>query len=223
MDDATLPLGIDDPTHGENEPARTEVSPGATLLRGFAATEALLADLRAVLDAAPLRTMHVPSGAPMSVTMTNCGAVGWVSDRRGYRYEPLDPATGKPWPAIPEALRAVAADAAAAVGFADFAPDACLINRYEPGARMGFHQDRDEADLVNPPLVTLSFGLPARFAVRPEGRAKGPIFTVTVRDGDAFVMGGPARLAYHAIRPVPRGEHPVWGAARLSLTFRRAR
>jgi alkylated DNA repair protein (DNA oxidative demethylase) len=204
-------------------PERAEVLPGAVHLPGFADPAALRASLEAVLAAAPLRTMHVPSGAPMSVTMTNCGAYGWVTDRRGYRYEACDPLTGAPWPAIPADLARVATAAAAAGGFPDFVPDACLVNRYEPGAKMGFHQDRDEADLAGPPIVTLSFGIPARFAIRPAGRSSGPSLAVTVRDGDAFVMGGPSRLAYHAIRPVPRGDHPVWEAARLSWTFRRAR
>jgi alkylated DNA repair protein (DNA oxidative demethylase) len=202
---------------------RVDVLPGSVLLRDFVDAAAIAPVLRAVLDAAPLRRMSVSSGAPMSVTQTNCGDVGWIADARGYRYVDRDPLTGEPWPAIPPALRAIAVEAACAAGFAHFDPDACLVNRYEPGARMGLHQDRDEAQIAAHPIVTLSFGLPARFFIRAESRTRGPIVTVPLDDGDAFVMGGATRLAYHGIRPVAAGTHPVWGAARLSWTFRRAR
>lgn len=204
-------------------PPREEFAPGAWLLRSFVgAREAdVLAALTAVVEQAPLRTMTTPGGKRMSVTTTSCGDCGWVSDRRGYRYEAHDPATGRPWPAIPEALAALARDAAAAVGQPAFAPDACLVNRYAVGAKMTLHQDRDEADFAQP-IVSVSLGLPATFQFGGAER-RGPTVRVPLVHGDVVVFGGPSRLCFHGVLPVKDGAHAVLGPYRVNLTFRRAR
>ncbi len=196
--------------------------PGALLLRGFAlAAEAeLLAAVEAITAAAPLRHMQTPGGQRMSVALSNCGALGWVSDRAGYRYSALDPDSGRPWPALPAVLAELAGRAAAAAGFADFCPDACLVNRYVPGARMGLHQDRDERDLRQP-IVSISLGLPALFLFGGLQRSERAL-RVPLGHGDVLVWGGPARLRYHGVLALKEGEHPRLGAQRINLTLRRA-
>jgi alkylated DNA repair protein (DNA oxidative demethylase) len=201
---------------------REPIAEGAVLLRGFAkpAESELLAALRAITDQAPFRHMSTPGGHQMSVAMTNCGSVGWVTDRSGYRYDGADPQSGKPWPAMPSVFQNLARAAAAEAGFADFAPDACLINRYEPGARMSLHQDRDESDF-GAPIVSVSLGLPAIFLF---GGLKRSDKTKRYRldHGDIVVWGGPARLAFHGVAPLADGEHISLGRQRINLTFRRA-
>ena len=196
--------------------------PGALLLRGFAlAAEAeLRAAVEAITAAAPLRHMQTPGGQRMSVALSNCGALGWVSDRAGYRYSALDPDSGRPWPALPAVLAVLAGRAAAAAGFADFCPDACLVNRYVPGARMGLHQDRDERDLRQP-IVSISLGLPALFLFGGLQRSERAL-RVPLGHGDVLVWGGPARLRYHGVLALKEGEHPRLGAQRINLTLRRA-
>jgi alkylated DNA repair protein (DNA oxidative demethylase) len=156
----------------------------------------------------------------MSVAMTNCGAVGWVTDRRGYRYDPVDPETGEAWPAMPPVFADLATRAAAAAGFDGFHPDACLINRYEPGARLSLHQDKDERDL-GAPVVSVSLGLPATFLFGGMRRSERPR-RVALTHGDVVVWGGPARLAFHGVMPLAAGEHETIGRRRVNLTFRRA-
>ncbi|MBN8905337.1 MAG: DNA oxidative demethylase AlkB [Rhodospirillales bacterium] len=190
------------------------------MLHGHADLAALLPEVRAIAAAAPFRHLVTPGGHTMSVAMTNCGALGWVSDRRGYRYERTDPQTGRPWPPMPAALRALAEAAAAAVGFPDFAPDACLVNRYVPGARLTMHQDRDEGDL-GAPIVSVSIGLPAVFLWGGLRRADRPR-RLRLESGDVVVWGGPSRLVFHGVDPLPDGDHPLTGACRFNLTFRRA-
>ncbi len=199
------------------------LDPGAIVLRGFAtACAPALGDaLAAVTAAAPFRHLITPGGLRMSVAMTNCGALGWVSDRLGYRYDAVDPDTGRAWPAMPDALRALAHAAAARAGFADFAPDACLVNRYAPGSRLGMHQDRDEQDL-RAPIVSVSLGLPAVFAWGGDARAD-KARRVPLHHGDVVVWGGPARLRFHGVLPLKDGEHPFAGRYRINLTFRKAR
>jgi len=203
--------------------AREEFAPGAWLLRGFVgAREAdVLAAITVVIGQAPLRAMTTPGGKRMSVTTTSCGACGWVSDRRGYRYESDDPATGRPWPAIPAALAALARAAAAAVGHPAFAPNACLVNRYAVGAKMTLHQDRDETDFAQP-IVSVSLGLPATFQFGGAER-KEPTVRVPLQHGDVVVFGGPSRLCFHGVLPVKDGVHSELGPYRVNLTFRRAR
>jgi len=196
---------------------------GAVLLRGFARpveTE-LIADLRAIVAQAPFRHMVTPGGHQMSVAMTNCGRIGWVTDRTGYRYDANDPEAAKPWPAMPASFRDLAARAAVQAGFAAFAPDACLVNRYQPGARMSLHQDKDELDFAAP-IVSVSLGLPATFLFGGLQRSDKPL-RFRLEHGDIAVWGGPARLAFHGVAALADGEHAVMGPQRINLTFRKAR
>lgn len=194
---------------------------GAALLRGFALPEisALMSSIDPIVSRAPFRHMTTRGGHRMSVAMTNCGPVGWVSDEQGYRYSSVDPDTGLPWPEMPAPFRSLAANAAAEVGFADFQPDACLINRYEPGARMGLHQDKDEHDF-RAPIVSVSLGLPAVFLFGGNRRSDRPR-RLRLESGDVVVWGGPARLFYHGVAPLAEGTHPLAGPYRINLTFRK--
>jgi alkylated DNA repair protein (DNA oxidative demethylase) len=203
-------------------PTREKLADGAVVLRGFAADDAraLATALDPVFAAAPPRRMMTPGGYAMSVAMTNCGEAGWVTDRTGYRYDARDPVSGLPWPAMPARLRALARRAAAAAGFAGFAPDSCLINRYEPGTRLSLHQDRNERDYAAP-IVSVSLGLPAVFLFGGAKRADRPR-RIALDSGDIVVWGGPARLAFHGVAPLVDGDHPLTGRCRINLTFRRA-
>ena len=198
------------------------IAEGATLLHGFAAgaAPALLQAIEDVVAAAPLRHMITPGGYRMSVAMTNCGAAGWVTDRSGYRYDARDPLTGKPWPAMPGIFSDLARRAAAAGGFGDFEPDACLINRYEPGARLTMHQDKNERDYTAP-IVSVSLGLPAVFLFGGLRRKDRPQ-RMRLESGDVAVWGGPTRLAYHGVAPLVDGDDPLTGRCRYNLTFRTA-
>jgi len=196
---------------------------GAVVLRGFASAreDALKDDVARIGAAAPFRHLVTPGGFRMSVAMTNCGELGWVSDRRGYRYDPVDPDSGRPWPAMPEAFRALAREAAARAGYAGFAPDACLINRYAPGARLSMHQDRDEKDL-RAPIVSVSLGLPAVFLWGGDERAD-KARRIALNHGDVVVWGGPSRLRFHGVLALKDGEHPFAGGHRINITFRKVR
>lgn len=202
--------------------AARSIAPGAMLLPGFALpqVDALLEAIAQVQAAAPLRHMVTPGGQHMSVAMTNCGLLGWVSDRRGYRYDAVDPLSGQPWPAMPEALRALAEAGASAAGYAGFAPDACLVNQYMPRTRLSLHQDRDERDFTAP-IVSVSLGLPATFLFGGPQRAdraqRHALF-----HGDVVVWGGESRLYFHGVAPLPPGMHPLLGERRINLTFRKA-
>lgn len=198
------------------------ITDGAVLLAGFAlpVEHALLADIAAVAEAAPFRHMVTPGGFTMSVAMTSCGEAGWVTDRKGYRYAAADPETGRPWPAMPAAFADLATRAAAEAGFPGFTPDSCLVNRYEPGARLSLHQDRNERDDAQP-IVSVSLGLPATFLFGGLERSD-PTRRIPVVHGDVAVWGGPARMAYHGVLALPDGEHPLTGRHRFNLTFRLA-
>lgn len=194
---------------------------GAVLLRGFVRTEAaaLVTEVHRLAETAPFRHLVTPGGHVMSVAMTNCGHVGWVSDRKGYRYDALDPDRGAPWPEFPPLFLDVARRAAAAGGFADYSPDACLINRYVPGAKLSLHQDKDEKDPWAP-IVSISLGLPAVFLWG--GKKRGdPVRRLLLESGDVVVWGGPARFVYHGVAPLKPGDHELTGALRLNLTFRK--
>lgn len=199
------------------------IAPGAALLRGFAleVDEALLQAVDAVTAAAPLRHLVTPGGYTMSVAMSNCGELGWVSDRSGYRYDPRDPLSGKLWPPMPDCFSRLALKAAAEAGFGNFRPDACLINRYEPGARLSLHQDKDEGQL-DAPIVSVSLGLPAVFLFGGLKRSDKPA-RYRLLHGDVAVWGGASRLAYHGVAPLAEGEHVRLGRQRINLTFRCAR
>ena len=203
-------------------PACEALTEGAVLLRRHALATAplLLESLQTIFARAPLRHMVTPGGFEMSVATSNCGTLGWVSDARGYRYSVADPLSGQSWPAMPPAFSALANDAAARAGFEDFVPDACLINRYEPGAKLSLHQDRDEHDFAHP-IVSVSLGLPAVFLFGGARRSDKPL-RVPLAHGDVVVWGGPARLNYHGVLAVKPGVHEATGEARINLTFRRA-
>jgi alkylated DNA repair protein (DNA oxidative demethylase) len=202
-------------------PVREPLEEGAVVLRGFAFADAagLVDDALRVAEISPFRHLSVPGGFTMSVAMTNCGRVGWVSDRTGYRYDPHDPDTAAPWPPMPARFLELAARSAAEAGFAGYEPDACLINRYAAGAKLGMHRDRDEKDAWAP-IVSVSLGLPAVFLWG--GKRRGdPVRRMRLESGDVVVWGGPARFVYHGVAPLKDGEHPLTGAVRLNLTFRK--
>jgi len=207
----------------EAQPSREVIADGAVLLRGFVRPieNELIDAVRAVVAQSPFRRMTTPGGHLMSVAMTNCGERGWITDHTGYRYDPIDPRTGAPWPAMPPVLRDLARSAAEQGGFQDFAPDACLVNRYEPGTRLSLHQDKDELD-YSAPIVSVSLGLPATFLFGGLARADKPRRYRLVH-GDVVVWGGPSRLAYHGVAPLAEGEHALLGRIRINLTFRRTR
>jgi alkylated DNA repair protein (DNA oxidative demethylase) len=194
----------------------------AVTLPGFAAAEAaeLCAQVQELLLVSPWRHMLTPGGQRMSVAMSNCGRAGWVSDRAGYRYQSTDPQSARPWPRMPPSWSKLAAGAAALAGFPGFDPDACLINRYQPGARLSLHQDRNERDL-SAPVVSVSLGLPALFLFGGAQRGD-PVRRIALFHGDAVVWGGTQRLAFHGVQPLADGAHPVTGRCRINLTFRRA-
>jgi DNA oxidative demethylase len=207
----------------EQEPDGSErIGEGAVLLHGFAreGSDRLMRDLSSITEFAPFRHMITPGGFRMSVAMTNCGAAGWVSDRRGYRYDVSDPETGRPWPSMPDSFRTLAVSAALASGYPDFLPDACLINRYEIGARLTMHQDKNEID-YDAPIVSVSLGLPAVFQFGGPSRKDRPR-RMKLMSGDVVVWGGATRLAYHGVNALKEGVHPLTGACRINLTFRKA-
>lgn len=198
------------------------LAPGAILLRAFATSEEmqLLQDLSILAAQAPFRHMVTPGGYRMSVAMTNCGALGWVTDRTGYRYDAIDPESGKPWPRMPASFLKLAINAAAQASFPGFVPDACLVNRYLHGARLSLHQDRNERDF-SAPIVSVSLGLPAVFLFGGLERGEKPN-RVPLEHGDVVVWGGPARMRYHGVLPLNEGHHPLLGHQRVNLTFRKA-
>jgi DNA oxidative demethylase len=203
------------------QPRREELSPGAVVLRAFALGKAaeILAAVDQVMAEARPRQMVTPGGFRMSVALTNCGSCGWVTDHTGYRYQATDPDSGKPWPRMPDVFRKLARDAAATAGFADFKPDACLVNLYEPGARVSLHQDKNERDFIAP-IVSVSLGLPAVFMWGGLRRQERPVRLRLVH-GDVMVWGGSARLCFHGVLPVVEGYHPATGRRRINLTFRK--
>jgi alkylated DNA repair protein (DNA oxidative demethylase) len=204
------------------DPSRQPIGDGAVVLHGFARAEAdaLLQAVAQVSAAVPVRHMLTPGGHTMSVAMTNCGALGWVTDRRGYRYQGTDPVSGTPWPAMPAPFLAIATAAAEAAGYRGFVPDACLVNRYLPGARLSLHQDRNERDYAAP-IVSVSLGLPATFLFGGLRRNERPR-RFRLEHGDVVVWGGPTRLAFHGVEPLDDGSHAVTGPCRYNLTFRKA-
>ena len=217
-----LPLQVAAMTLFEDPPQNRALTAGAVVLARFAAASdrTLLAAIEHVAGQSPFRRMTTPGGQRMSVSMTNCGTAGWVSDRAGYRYDRLDRETGRAWPAMPPGFIALATAAAEAADFAGFSPDACLINRYLPGTRLSLHQDRNERDF-EAPIVSVSLGLPAVFLWGGLSRAQRPL-RVRLVHGDVVVWGGPARMHFHGVDPLRDGEHPLTGAVRYNLTFRRA-
>ncbi|MGY4290993.1 alkylated DNA repair protein (DNA oxidative demethylase) [Bradyrhizobium sp. LM2.7] len=207
----------------EARPSREEIADGAALLRGFAKPieQELIAAVHAIVAQSPFRRMTTPGGYQMSVAMTNCGERGWITDHTGYRYDPIDPRSGAEWPAMPPVFRDLARRAAEQGGFTGFAPDACLVNRYEPGTQLSLHQDKDELDM-SAPIVSVSLGLPATFLFGGMARSDKPRRFRLVH-GDVVVWGGSSRLAYHGVAPLAEGEYALLGRQRINLTFRRTR
>lgn len=203
-------------------PAHEVICPGAVLLRRFALPNEpdILQALHSILASAPLHHMHTPGGFRMSVAMSSCGTLGWVTDQHGYRYTRINPENNQPWPTMPASFLQLAHAAALAAGFNDFVPDACLINRYEPGARMSLHQDKSERDFSQP-IVSVSLGLPAVFQFGGMQRSDATV-RVPLGHGDIVVWGGPSRLRFHGVLPLKAGQHPLLGAQRINLTFRKA-
>lgn len=216
---STLDLfGGDDPAqHG-----RVALGAQSVVLRGFAlpAVDALLAGVDDVIAQAPFRHMETPGGYTMSVALTNCGELGWTTDARGYRYSRIDPVSGQRWPAMPQAFRQLAEDAAREAGFADFALDACLVNRYAPGSRLSLHQDRNERD-YGAPIVSVSLGMPAMFLFGGDDRADRAA-RVPLLHGDVVVWGGVDRLRFHGVMPLKDLPHPRLGSQRINFTIRKA-
>jgi DNA oxidative demethylase len=206
------------------EPSESIESLGerAVVVRGFAREEAalLVAAVAEITASAPFRNMITPGGFRMSVAMTNCGRAGWVTDRKGYRYEFVDPMTGCLWPPMPPSFRHLAAAAAEVAGFAGFEPDACLINRYNPGARLSLHRDENERDLTAP-IVSVSLGLPAIFLFGGNSRSDR-LRRIGLESGDVVVWGGPDRLVYHGVARLAEGDDPLTGQSRINLTLRKA-
>lgn len=217
---ATFDLFADDTPQ---PPATEQIGPQSFVYRGFALrwVERLLPALDAVLTRAPFRNMVTPGGYTMSVALSSCGTFGWTTDRNGYLYARIDPQTGQSWPEMPAVFLELAQAAAAAAGFEGFVPDACLINRYIPGAKLSLHQDKDERD-YQWPVVSVSLGIPAMFLfgghARSDATQRVPLF-----HGDVVVWGGEDRLRYHGVMPIKQAEHPQLGEQRINFTFRKAR
>lgn len=201
---------------------------GVVLFRkrlSLADQRAMLGDVADVIARAPLFRPQMPTGPYMINTLTNCGERGWVSDKRGYRYQQTHPETTQPWPPIPRTIQALAIDAVREAGFGDFEPDACLVNVYAADGRLSLHRDYDEAEFKWP-IASLSFGNDADFQIGGLKRA-GKTQTVRLHSGDVLVFGGPSRLRYHGVRKIIPGtsplEHPVLPpGGRINLTLRRA-
>jgi alkylated DNA repair protein (DNA oxidative demethylase) len=215
----SLPLALDGVRSGA---ARVTLGAQAVVLRGFARERApdLIAAIDVIVAVPPFRHMVTPGGWEMSVALTNCGRVGWVTDRSGYRYDPIDPSTGRSWPAMPAAFANLAVEAADAAGFDGFCPDACLVNRYAPCARLSLHQDRNERDFGQP-IVSVSLGLPAVFLWGGKKRTDR-VRRVPLMHGDVVVWGGPDRLTFHGVNSLAEGEHVLTGSCRFNFTCRRA-
>jgi alkylated DNA repair protein (DNA oxidative demethylase) len=217
---ATLDLFADDTP----QPSTSEqIGPQSFVLRGYALpfVDRLLPALASVLERAPFRNMITPGGHTMSVALSSCGQFGWTTDRSGYRYTRIDPQTGQQWPQMPEVFMELARSVADTAGFANFVPDACLINRYIPGAKMSLHQDKDELG-YEWPVVSISLGIPAMFLfgghARSDATQRVPLF-----HGDVVVWGGEDRLRFHGVMPIRQAEHPQLGEQRINFTFRKAR
>lgn len=198
------------------------LGPASMVLRGFALpyVRELLPAIEHIDAVSAFRHMVTPGGFTMSVALTNCGELGWTTDQRGYRYTAIDPDSGRPWPAMSDVFERLASEAALVAGFEDFKPDACLLNRYAPGARLSLHQDKNERD-YEAPIVSVSLGMPATFLFGGHGRTD-PTTKVPLQHGDVAVWGGVDRLRYHGVMPLKDQPHPIMGSNRINFTFRRA-
>ena len=215
----TLDLFADDVTQA---PRTEQIGPQSFVLRGFALPliKRVLPALQHVLEQSPFRHMKTPGGFTMSVALSNCGTLGWVTDRNGYRYTRIDPETGKPWPVLPDVFMQLAQSAATECGFAGFTPDACLINRYVLGAKISLHQDKNERG-YQWPVVSVSLGIAASFLFGGLDRSD-KTQRVSLFHGDVVVWGGEDRLRYHGVLPLKQADHPLLGEQRINFTFRKA-
>lgn len=206
----------------ENYTQIQRLGDAAMVLRGFAlpCMQELVLAIGAIDAVSPFRHMVTPGGFTMSVALTNCGALGWTTDRRGYRYTSVDPDTGEPWPSMPMVFAQLASEAASAAGFDNFEPDACLVNRYLLGSRLSLHQDKNERDFKSP-IVSVSLGMSAIFLFGGHLRSD-PTVKVPLHHGDVVVWGGVDRLRYHGVMPLNDEPHPILGAQRINFTFRKA-
>lgn len=197
------------------------IKDGAVLLPRFALNDetVILEALNLIISTAPFRHMETPNGFRMSVAMTNCGTKGWLTDHSGYRYTTIDPITQKSWPPMPDIFLKLAIRAASVAGFDNFIPDSCLINCYQPGAKLSLHQDKDEQSLSDP-IVSVSLGLSATFLFGGLKRTD-PKIKIPLNHGDVVVWGGPTRLCFHGILPIKDGKDPLLGRKRINLTFRK--
>ena len=204
----------------DSEPLR--LSSNAVVLRKFALpfVRELLPAIAHIEAISPFRRKVTPGGFIMSVALTNCGALGWTTDQRGYRYTRVDPDTGELWPEMPPVFEQLAKAAASDAGFDHFEPDACLINRYAPGARLSLHQDRNERD-YKAPIVSVSLGMKATFLFGGHARSESTV-KVPLHHGDVMVWGGVDRLRYHGVMPLKDEPHPLLGSQRINFTFRKA-
>ena len=204
-------------TQLETEPTYEEVTPGAVLMRGLALPQdrEFLAAVDTITAAAPVHHAVTPSGLPMGVMVTDCG------DSRAFanRWDPANPTHKRVWPPMPVVLRDFAIRCAVRAGFPKFRPDACHINQYEAGIKLGLHQDRHECDMTQP-IVSVSFGLECVFLFGGLQRMDKPRH-ILLEHGDVFVWGGPARMCFHGVQPLKPGSHPLTGPYRINLTFRK--
>ena len=196
------------------------ITDDAVVLRQYLVnrSDELAEAIKTIEAKAPFRHMKTAGGFTMSAAITGCGDYGWISDRQGYRYSKVDPVTAQPWPEMPEVLKTIGKECARKAGYSDYNPDACLINRYSPGAKMSLHQDKDERDFTAP-IVSISLGVPATFLFGGQQRADKTI-KVPVMHGDVVVWGGTSRLFFHGVSTIKSAYHPFWGESRINITFR---
>lgn len=203
-----------------NRPPIEEIYPDLFVLANFVDTNPLMVQVERITKVSPFRKMMTPNGHYTGVALTNCGDFGWTSDRNEYRYSSSDPLNNQPWLAIPESFKALAKNAAHVAGFKDFEPDACLINQYLIGTKLGSHQDKNEKDFSQP-IVSVSIGLSAVFQIFGNQRA-GQAINYRLYDGDVVVWGNSARLCYHGVRTLSAAELDPTCQQRINITFRKS-
>ena len=201
-------------------PEIEELRPGIFLFRSHVNVEEFMKVVTSTAEKIPFRQMITPGGKKINVSVTSMGENGWYSDRRGYRYERIDPVTGNEWPKMPKDIETIISNAAKKAGFENFFPDSCLINCYKPGVGLTAHVDKDEIDFSQP-IVSVSLGVSAVFQIFGENR-NGKVMNIPLHSGDLLIFGGPARKFYHGVRKIKVQSHPLTGNLRFNLTFRRA-
>ena len=201
-------------------PEIEELFPGVFLFRSYVNEQDFMEAVISTTKKIPFRHMITPGGKKINVSGTSMGDCGWYSDRRGYRYERIDPITGNNWPKIPKNISSVVSNAAKKVGFGGFIPDSCFINCYKPGVALTAHIDQDEVDFSQP-IVSVSLGVSAIFQIFGEKR-NGKVINIPLHSGDLLIFGGTARKFYHGVKKLKDQTHPLTNNLRINLTFRRA-